>query len=193
MCHENQNIFNNLQNSYRQQASKFEDMLGVAFSLELTSDYPGLGNIEKVDSKIFIPSVIKMTIKFIFVAGFLALILSLLLRQTSYIQILIAVGFIGAIVYFFAKNKRDIQKRNRMIRIDNIGIKIDSTQFKWKEITLTCILRRPLGKNEKKYLILVTGDNSGTLEYELTDYFSFNPYGFAATLSTYIESLRPTK
>lgn len=72
---------------------------------------------------------------------------------------------------------------NYTMYIDNEGIQIDSTLFKWEDIEATAILHYP-GKGEgTNKLVILTKDNYW--KYDLLNFYSFS--GIAKTVSNYIE------
>ena len=104
--------------------------------------------------------------------------------------------FVGyAASFFFGANfiRQDFldKRRNIKIRVDNSGISIDDTLYKWSNIYETAIMTKVGGKSSHFVIAL---DNMSTYEsYDLTNFASLNPFGFGMTLAKYIEYFKPAK
>lgn len=172
--------------------SKIEKFLGPSFILEQTNNFPGLKRTHDVTDFEFHPRPVKGFFGIILLWPFVGLVLMGMIKILSAVLLLCIAGLVIHLTIYW----RTMQKSDRKISLNGTGIRFDDEQLiSWTDITLTAILTKPIGRNKRNFLVVVTkgADNSyKRKDYELTDYFSWNAYGFASTISSKIESIRST-
>jgi hypothetical protein len=176
--------------------SKLEKLLGPSFLIETTDKYPGSKRITPGQGSSYYPnlysSVPRLAIFWVFAAFFI-----LILTRSKFDNLaptVIALCVVGFAVCVYLSIQQ-IKKSPRKILVNESGIQIDNQDIiGWEKIVLTAILSKPLGRNMRKYLVIVFNTDHKSLkriEVELFDYFSWNPYGFASTISNIIEAYKP--
>jgi hypothetical protein len=81
---------------------------------------------------------------------------------------------------------------NFKIRVDNSGISIDNTLYKWADIYETAIMKKFAGRSTYKYLVIGLKDKSTYKCYDLTNFVNLKPFGFSMVLAKYIEYFKPS-
>lgn len=172
-----------------------------AWSIKTTRDYIGSRKIEPpqpLASKIFKPSIVFK----LFALFFLAVIPGIVIIKTvihksltnSEIGGLIAGSIaLAIIVPQFVRQAFVDKERNFTIRIDHLGISIDDTVYAWDRVYETAIMTKTGGSSRYYYLVIALKNLSTYEPYKLSNFLSFNPFGFAMTLAKYIEYFKPEK
>ena len=171
-----------------------------AWSIKTTRDYVGMRKIsppEPISFKIFKPGIV-LKLAVVLLSAIPVIVILALVRQKTVTGNEIAgllVGFacLAIIIPQFVRQAFFDKKRNFIIKIDATGISIDDAIYPWETVYETAILIKTGGSSRYKYLVIAM-DNQSTYEpYDLSSFVSLNPFGFAMTLSKYIEYFRPER
>jgi len=168
-------------------------------TIQSTKDYVGSRKLAiDISSKIFRPSIFLKLLVLIFGLIILAIAIVKTFQPKSLTNSEIG-GLVIAYVLSFILSINAIRQfitdktMNFQIRIDNSGISIDETVYKWTEIYETAIMKKFAGKSTYKYLVIALNNKSTYECYDLTNFVNLNPRGFSVTLAKYIEYFKPTR
>ena len=185
-----------LTDTEKEQESKIESILGQTFRIESTDKYPGWKKVTSGPYSIFYPKIYASLLGLSIIWTIVTILICKLTGANHgiYLTTILtacAIGLVSSLLLRF----KSIKDSKRKILVNDSGIQIDNQELiPWSIIALTAILTKPLSRNQIKYLVIVDRLNKsafGRTDVELRDYFSWNPYGFASTISNAIESFKP--
>jgi hypothetical protein len=169
-----------------------------AWSIKTTRDYAGLRKItptKPISLTIFKPGIV-LKLAVVFFLAIPVIVISALVRQKTVTGneiagLVVGFGCLAIIIPQVVRQAFFDKKRNFIIKIDATGISIDDAIYPWDTVYETAIMIKTAGSSRYKYLVIAM-DNQSTYEpYDLSSFVSLNPFGFAVTLSKYIEYFRP--
>ncbi len=169
-----------------------------AWNIETTRNYVGMRKItppDPISLKIFKPGIV-LKLAAVFLSAIPVIVILTLVRKKTVTDneiagLLVGFGCLAIIIPQVVRQAFYDKTRNFIIKIDATGISINDVIYPWGTVYETAIMIKTGGGSRYKYLVIAL-DNQSTYEpYDLSGFLSLNPFGFAMTLSKYIEYFRP--
>ncbi|MNS22673.1 hypothetical protein D3C72_544740 [compost metagenome] len=146
-------------------------------------------HVKKVGQKVYKPSRFSKWVYFIAV-GLLLIVYTISWKErNSWVIWMFILLFLGGYINDYHIKKSLLYT----ITLNAEGVEIKDVLYKWCDICVTAIMSVPQGKGRRHYLIIGMNNRHTYEKFDLCQFATWHPIGFAYLLSEYIEYFKPKK